>query len=87
MSSISNIWNIPERTVPKLDKHFLLYWSGSWIISQSKEGTILRDGIEYIVIYFSVTRGKVLANQNLQYPLSFRKLGSDAYVLIGDSAK
>lgn len=74
---IGNQFSIPK---PLVDKYFhtyyLLYWSGKHLISKlsNREGFIEKDGILWKVIFHKgLTRGKIAANLDSQYALSFRQ--------------
>lgn len=68
-----------------LEKHYLLHWTGPYFKSQlSIKGTIIHDGIEYIVVLPTCIRDKFFESHQLK--LSFRKpkygINRTAYVLV-----
>lgn len=71
---------IPALTIANSEDAFKIYqlhkWSGEYLLESINpdKGTIIRYNEEFIVLYLGgCTRGKVLANQQDQYWISFRK--------------
>lgn len=88
----TNCFCIPA---PIVDRYFqsyhLLYWSGDYLLKQIKEGTITKDGITYQIRFKAgLTRGKILANLENQFPISFRipcaEYGILPVAIIGESS-
>lgn len=81
---LETVWAL--RNKEALTKYYLLYWSGSYFLSCSQEGCILREGIHYQIRYHRTTRGKILESCSQMIPsqvaLSFRSNGTDHYVLV-----
>lgn len=73
---------IPKPIVSRfIPIYYKLYWQGIHLLSRIESGCIVRDGITYNVIYGKgLTRGKIIANIQAQYCLSFRK-AADQYHL------
>ncbi len=76
--------SIPAPIVSRYFTYYnLLYWSGSHLLKQIQAGIIERDNIAFRVIFHKLSRGKILANPDKQYKLSFRHgLMNDPIVLI-----
>lgn len=70
----------PNITRMYFKEYFLLYWSGDWIINQSKnkQGILHRNSKEYEIIYkYPTTRGRILHRPDNQFILSFREPFTD----------
>lgn len=85
-------FSIPPHYSHCFSDYYLLYNQGSYILSHSINGTIYRDGIEYIVVYHNdLTRDYIKQNRLEQYALSFRKAQPEfelpAYVLVSRTLK
>lgn len=67
---------IPRQVVASYYSYYkLLYWSGHHLLESIEAGVICRDDIAFRVLYFDkLTRGKILANPDAQYAISFRKV-------------
>lgn len=86
------LWSIPYPLQYKyFQEYYLLYWKGSHLIKQVKEGYLYNhDGFGYKIVYKpGLTRGKILANLDAQYPLSFRNPSTEwnllPIVIVGEA--
>jgi hypothetical protein len=72
LHALFNVWTLDIETRKRLDKHFILYWTPSYLVQQlALDSThIMRDGIRY-----EVRMKDSLADieQAKQVRLSFRK--------------
>ena len=68
-----------------LSVHYLMHWTGEYLKSQlTPEGTIIRDGIEFLLVLPTCVRKEFFKSHQLK--LSFRKpkygINRIAYVLV-----
>jgi hypothetical protein len=64
----------PPLVQSHFSKYYLLYWSGSYLLEQIKQGAIAHNGIVFAIEYKrGLTRGRIIANMQDQYALSFRE--------------
>jgi hypothetical protein len=82
-------FSIPEHDQWRFQSYSLLYWKGSHLLSRIKDGMI--DGVYQVIYHPPLTRGKILANPETQYALSFRAPNQEynlpAYVIVGEATK
>jgi hypothetical protein len=89
----SHVFAIPYPVaVANFSYYKLLYWSGHHTLESIEAGIIVRDDIAFIVRYHrDLTRGKILANPDAQYAISFRAprkdWNIDPIVLISEATK
>ena len=86
----ANEFSIKDNFRHCFSNYFLLYWKSQYFLSQCHQGTILKDGIRYVVIYGENTsRGKLIQSPEREVALSFRnpkpEFGIPAYVIISFS--
>lgn len=84
-SLLINEFYLTHRMKETLETHYLMHWSGTYFKSQiTEKDTIIRDGIEFIVVLPTSVRSKFYESHQLK--LSFRKpkygINRIAYVLV-----
>lgn len=68
-----NFWSIPKAYRDLLSEYYLLRWEKKYFDSAFKEGTIVRNGIVYNVIYYRTDPVKIKKHEG-DLLLSFRSV-------------
>ena len=82
--SILNDFHVPKKLIKSLKTYLVLHWESDFLFSIIEDGTVERDGIDYIAIFHRCTYYQ--AKHSKQVHVSFREPNKEfelpAYVLI-----
>lgn len=78
-SELLTEFNLSPRYVDRLEKYYVLHWTGEWFERCNLSGIISHQGIQYAVCYYKCNLRD--ASEAKQVAISFRKLADPFYPL------